>query len=90
MANYTITTEDLVRYKAGRNSKIDEIWWEVLQKLPKYLFSEALQKGFGIEETNPEMTSSQNLKLAVPNASPELRTFIQNLGISIGCVTNLK
>lgn len=84
MKSYLLTQADIRDYHDGKNSLIDQIWWEVLNTLPIELFKEAITKGFMLlNSTAADDTTKKKYILTVPNASPELNAAIEKIGLEI-------
>lgn len=80
-----ISKQEYQKYKNGnKNTSIQWIWEDILQKLPGNLRIEAVEKGFTLNEVDRQMDLI-NLLIEVPDASEELKLAILNAWPFVVC-----
>lgn len=81
---YVITPKDIAEYNDSLNSKLHDLWWEILHSLPLHLFREALAKGFLIKDKDGiPADGPKYMELYVPNSTHELADRINALDLKI-------
>lgn len=79
-SDYVIDEIDWKRYEEASPSKVDNIWQDLLSRLPKRLQAEAKRKGFNLKP-DPELQAQfyTTFMIEIPEASAELKKALTNL-----------